>query len=408
MNKRHYQKGIVIPTLVISLLALFAIAGLAMDMSNHYLTKTLIQNALDASALSGAKVLNDTGDTDLAETAAQNAFNFHLTGKLEGESITPIYEFSDTLVPFVNGGVDPKFIRASVTDYNMDYYFAQIIPGLGTSQLVTGTAVGGPSPPLGNNNGDEICGIAPLLICADNNGGSPDLDCTDGACYGYEIAEENIVMKTGSGTDWDVGAGNFQLLSLDCGTGGACVRSELAGDFTSCLEIGETVTTEPGNTVGPTAQGYNTRFGQYQGGSLNEADHPPDTVTAYDTSFDQNNPEVNDYWYSDYKMDQALGNYDNMPLDAGGTGVASRRVLTVPVGNCTGTENGRGSVEVYGVACMFMTHPGTHAGNTQNIYGEFIGECEADGDMDEFPEGPGVGFGVYKIILYKDPDSLAS
>ena len=76
MNNRYYQKGIVIPTLVISLLALFAIAGLAMDMSNHYLTKTLIQNALDASALSGAKVLNDTGDTDLAEQAALRVFNF--------------------------------------------------------------------------------------------------------------------------------------------------------------------------------------------------------------------------------------------------------------------------------------------------------------------------------------------
>lgn len=410
MNNRYYQKGIVIPTLVISLLALFAIAGLAMDMSNQYLTKTLIQNALDASALSGAKVLNDTGDTDLAEQAALRVFNFNLTGKLEGEAITPTFEFSDTLVPFVDGGVDPLFIRASVTDYNMAYFFAQVIPGLGTTQLVTGSAVSGPSPPLGDDNGDEICGIAPLLICADvdPDTGAVDDDCSDNECYGYPIAQENIVMKTGSGTDWDVGVGNFQLISLDCGTGGACVRSELSGEFESCLTIGESVTTEPGNTVGPTEDGYNSRFGEYQGGGMNEVDHPPDTVTAYDTSFDQANPDVNNYWYSDYKMDQALGNHDWESADVGGYGVAGRRILTVPVGNCTGTTNGRGDVQVLGTACMFMTHPSTHAGNTQNVYGEFIGQCEGNGDMDEFPEGPGVGFGVYKIILYKDPDSLAS
>ena len=103
-----------------------------------------------------------------------------------------------------------------------------------------------------------------------------------------------------------------------------------------------------------------------------------------------------------------MGIHDNLAKDLGGLGVAGRRILTVPVGNCTGTTNGSGQVEVLGVACMFMTHPATHSGNTQSIYGEFIGECEGNGDMDEFPDSGDVGFGVYKIILYKDPDSLAS
>ena len=422
-NRAYYQKGIAIPIIVISLLTLFGFAGLALDMSNHYLTKTLIQNALDASALSGAKVLNDTGDIVQAETAAQTVFNFHLTGKLEGEAITPTFEFSDTLIPFNDGGIEPKFIRASVSDYNLRYYFAQALPGVGNTQKVVGTAVSGPSPSIGQEDGNEVCGIAPLLICADHDeDGDVDADCSDGECWGYEVkAKKATLMKTGSGSDWEVGSGNFQLLAMECGTGGNCLAKELAGESDNCLTIGETATTEPGNKVGPTNSGFNSRFNMFDGGpgQLNPYDHPPDTVTYFDTSYDPNDggeyteaaaTATNDFWYQDYQIAQLGGGVgiDVVPKTEGGTGVPGRRILTVPVGDCRPTINGRGEVPIYSTACVFMIQPASHSGNTQYLHNQFIGDCKAAGDIAEFPEGPGVGFGVYKIILYKDPDNIAS
>ena len=260
---KHKQNGIAAVVIVISLFALFAVAALAMDMSNHYVTKTLVQNALDASALAGAKVLNDSNDPVLAEDEALIVFNMHLTGKLDGEVIVPGYEFSDTLIPFVDGGVDPKFIRATVSNYDINFLLAQVIPSLGTTQTVIGSAVAGPSPPLGTGDDQEICDLAPMLICAGLDGdGNPIETCdSNDNCYGYSYDPDNpelTVMKTGSGTDWAVGEGNFQLLELTCGTGGNCVRKELAGEYESCLTIGDTATTEPGNTVGPVSDGFTT------------------------------------------------------------------------------------------------------------------------------------------------------
>ena len=408
---KHKQKGIAAVILVISLFALFAVTALAVDMSNHYQTKTLVQNALDASALAGAKVLNDSDDTALAQDAALEVFNFHLTGKLAGSGIVPTVEFSDTLVPFVDGGAEPDFIRLTVSDYDIDYLFAQIFPDLGATQTVIGSAVAGPSPPLGTGDGEEICDLAPMLICAGlDGGGNPITTCDNPSnCYGYNAeAEELQVMKTGAGSDWEVGAGNFQMLELSCGTGGDCVRKELAGEFSSCLTIGETATTEPGNTVGPVSQGLLTRWGQYQG-QLNSDEHPPDVITTETPGFNINNPEAtNDFWYDDYKAASEGGPYDNVPRELGGPGAFNKRVLTVPVGNCTGTVNGSGEVEIYGAACMFLPHRPTHQGNTQNVYGQFIGECEGDGDIPEFPPGPGVGTGIYRINLYKNPDNAAT
>ena len=250
-----------------------------------------------------------------------------------------------------------------------------------------------------------------MLLCAGQDaGGNPIDDCTDPSnCYGYDASAEALqVIKTGAGSGWAVGSGNFQLLELGCGTGGNCVRQELAGEFSGCLTIGDTATTEPGNTVGPVSQGLLTRWGDYRA-QLNINDHPPDVITTETSGFNINNPEAtNDYWYDDYKADSAAGPYDNVPKELGGTGAFNRRVIAVPVGNCTGTTNGSGEVEIYGATCMFLPHRPTHQGNTQNVYGQLIGECEGEGDIAELPPGPGVGTGIYKIILYKNPDNPAT
>ncbi len=398
LSIKKKQQGAVLVLFIAGALVLIGMAGLAMDMGHSYLNKTRLQNALDAAALSGAKTLNDGSDIPTARADALSTFNAHLEGEMGDISPVPVFEFSQTLVSFVSGSVEPdaRYVRAKVSDFQTVTGLSRVIPGVGNTQNITGSAVAGPSPPLGTGGG-EVCDIAPVLMCGDPS----DTDCSDGSCYGYDMgAEEEIALKTHAGNEkkeWAVGPGNFQLIELDCGPGGSCVREELAGGYSGCATQGDTVTTKPGNTVGPVAQGFNTRFAQYQGG-MSSNEYPSDTVTH----------NAGNFWYDDYLSRQQNGLLDQQLVADGGIGVPMRRVMTVPIGNCDGTTNGHGDVSVLGFGCFFMTQPTSHSGKSQTIYGQFIENCSAKGSIGENPPGPGDGPYLFKVILYKDPDSVAS
>jgi len=399
LNVRKNQRGAVQVLFIAGAVVILGMAGIAMDMGHVYLNKTRLQNALDASALSGAKTINNGSSIAQARGDALSTFNAHLEGEFATANLSPNFEFSETLVPFTPGAVESeaKYVRVKINNFQTTTGLSRVLPGVGNSQNISGTAVAGPSPPLGTGGG-EVCDIAPLLMCGDPS----DTDCSDGSCYGYGMGvEEEIELKThasnAKASDWQVGPGNFQLIELDCGPGGSCVREELAGGYSGCATQGDTVTTKPGNTVGPVAQGFNTRFAEYQGG-LSSSDYPSDTVTHNSGSF----------WYDDYLDRQQSGLLDQQPVAEGGIGVPMRRVMTVPIGDCNGTANGQGNVSVLGFGCFFMTQPTSHSGKTQTVYGQFIENCSAKGSIGENPPGPGDGPYLFKIILYKDPDSVAS
>jgi hypothetical protein len=381
---------------VAGLVAIIAMAGLSLDMAHAYLNKTRLQNALDAAALSAARVLNDGADVPTAEAAGRDTYAEYLEGELGAANPVLEFEFSQTLVPFIPGAIEPdaRYVRARIGAFPTQVWFARILPGVGDNQDIAGTAVAGPSPPLGTGEEGEVCDIAPMMVCGDPS----DTDCSDNACYGYTINDQSeTVLKTNAAgsNDWEVGPGNFQLIQLDCGPGGDCVRDELSGGYSGCIDS-DTVTTKPGNTVGPVAQGFNTRFGIYQGG-MSSTEAPPDAVTH----------SASDFWYGDYSRRITDEQYDYAPAPDG-IGVFNRRVLAIVFGDCSATVNGQGEVPVLGLGCFFMTQPTSHSGNTQYVYGQFVSECDADGTIEENPPGPGAGPALYKIILYKDPDSRDS
>ena len=398
----RHERGIVLVLFTIAMVAILGVAGLALDLGHAYLNKTRLQNALDAGALSGARTLNDNTGVVAAQTAALATFNQHLTGEMgaANPSLVPTIQFSTTLIPFVPGAgdADAKYIRLRVLSFPMTVWLARVLPGVGDTIEVGGSAVAGPSPPLGGSPNSRICDIAPVIVCAGKEpDGSYDTDCTDGKCFGYTLGDTTeTTLKTGADSGWDVGPGNFQLIQLECGAGGDCVREELGGKYPGCAINGESVTTKPGNTVGPVAQGFNTRFGDYQGG-MSPQEYPPDAVTYSDAGA---------FWYSDYLERLNNKQYDYTPVEEGGIGVPMRRVLAVPFGNCTGTTNGQGEVQVLGLGCFFMTRPTTHSGQTQELNGQFVDNCRATGDLSDNP-APGAS-PAFKIILYKDPDSQDS
>ncbi|MFQ5544385.1 MAG: TadE/TadG family type IV pilus assembly protein [Acidiferrobacterales bacterium] len=413
------QRGAVVITTAIAMLAIIAVSGLALDMGHAYVNKTRLQNAVDAAALNAAKVLDDTDDTGLATAAALTMFTLNANGagnaelgsELGAGNVTVVTQFSDTLYPFVPGGANPDYVQVSVNSFVLQSWFIRVL-GFNT-KTVAASAVAGPSPTLVQ----EACDVAPMMVC-----GTPDANPGDGEFYGYDYGELQV-LKTGStGGSFEVGPGNFQLIRLGGGQGGANVRRNAAGDYAGCVSSDGTIPTEPGNTVGPVFQGINCRFGAC-GGPLSgqQAAYPPDVIVTEAVPPLDYDPVTGDVldkltglpitaadmtWdYAAYQADSSGPPYDFTPVEYGGIGVYDRRVLTVPIGDCSTATNGQGDIPLYGFGCFFLLQQAVQQGNDAELYGQFVGDCGAQG----YPgQNPGAGPGPYIIQLYEDTSTLDS
>jgi hypothetical protein len=421
------QQGAVLAIFAISLVAIIAMAGLALDVSHAYVDKTRLQNVLDATAMSGAMTLNLNGNDAAAETLAINdalaTFDADLENELAAASLTPVIEFSHTLDPFVPGSTPGIFVRARIDTYNVPSWLVRII-GKETVR-VGASAVAGPVT-------SDTCNLYPLVVCGDpaDNGclTNPDAD----TCFGYNVwrddsdPEEECYLKTGTGgagstgqetgkscgqqegdgtggITGDVGPGNYQLLDFsrvgeqpECSGGGAnFLRCALAKGVRLC-PAGGTVPTKPGNTVGPVADAINSHFAEYSG-PMNRSEYPPDLVTDYDNPSNGTDPVV---YYDEYKKRTGSG---PSGWDQPDDGIPMHRVKPVVIGDCTDTVNGKGDVPVLATGCFYLTQPAEHSGG-QRVWGQFIGKCGGNGPISLTP----TAFTQEKIILYKDPDSTDS
>lgn len=405
------ERGAVMVLFVIALVAIIGAAGLALDSGHTMLNKTRLQNTVDAAALSGAKTLDQSGDTVLATTDALAMFsgnaggqgNQEIAAAYGGGTLTVAVEFSSTLNPFTPGTSPPEYIRVRAQNFTMPAWFSQV---LGVNQKTTAaSAVAGPSPTLG-----EVCNVLPVMVCGDPAAGPP--------FWGYSQGDLDVLKSASQGGAHDVGPGNFQLIRLG-GSGGSVIRENMAGSYDSCASIGEVIETEPGNTVGPVVQGLNTRFGNFTG-PMNgmQSTYPPDVVTrqpvpplSYDPNTDQilqGGAPVNDpnaiFSNSNYENNIASSNYDYQPAPVG-IGAFDRRVAAIPIGDCSTTTNGQGQVPLLGFGCYFMLQEAEQQGQESYIFGQFLSECNAAGTPGPLPTSfPG----PYVIQLYRDYGSTDS
>jgi hypothetical protein len=411
---RIRQRGIAMPIVVIGLIAMFAMVGLAIDSSHAFVNMTRLQNTADAAALAAAKVYDQTGDTVPSNAAANSVFglntdgngNFEIDSAYDSGNITVTVQWSQTLNPFVPSGIGP-YVRVIASGFNMATAFITVI-GI-TDMPIAASAVAGPSPSI-----DNACNIAPILVCAND---------MDADYYGFN-QDDLMVLKPSPGDHADVGPGNYKLLRLNC-PGGACVREAMAGSYEACASTDQTMDTEPGVTAGPTSQGFNTRFGVYSG-PVSYDDYPPDVVThsttapPLDTYLDPVTGDDVITWggtvvtigadlddgfgerfdYNDYVYRTMNGVYDYAPAGSPG-GVQWRRILAMPVADCSGDETGQSTLNIEGFACYYMLQK-IGGGTDKNIFGQFVDNCLAGGSAGP---NPGAGPGPYLIQLYKDPDS---
>jgi Flp pilus assembly protein TadG len=401
------QRGAAMLLVVIGMAAIIGMVGLALDSGHSMLNKTRLQNTVDAAALSAAKTLDETADVALAEAAAiamftanaNNAGNRELGAEYAAGRITPTVEFSETLNPFVPGSTPAAYVRVRALDFTMPAWFSVVV-GV-TEKRVSASAVAGPSPTI-----NQACNIMPMRVCGDPAAGPP--------YFGYTAGQPEVLKSSTSNGDWEVGPGNFQLIRLGDGQGGAVVREGMAGGFDGCIAAGENIETEPGNTIGPVVQGFNTRFGDYLGplGGM-QSTYPPDVVVDepvpqldYNRDTDtitQNGQAVTDaddlsYNYDDYSAQVEAENYDYQPSPAG-IGAYQRREAAIAIGDCDGTTNGQGEVPLLGFGCFFLLQKAQQRGNESYIYGQFLESCRAGGMPGSEPTTVP---GPYIIQLYRD------
>ena len=403
-TSRYRQRGIALPLVAAGMIAMLAIVGLALDASHALTNKTRLQNTVDAAALAAAKVYDGSADIVLGNAAAMSLFGINADGAgnqelntaFDGGEITVIVQWSEELDPFISTGIGP-YVRVIATGFATDTSLSAV---LGITELdMRASAVAGPSPSI-----NAACNIAPMVACA--------RDPADPNLFGF-APNQLEVLKSAAGDSSEIGPGNFQLVRIDC-PGGACIRDNMAGSYDGCLASGETLESEPGNTVGPSVQGLNTRFGVYTG-PVSAADYPPDVVTdqpnpplTYDddnNAVQQNGVNVTDasidYGYAQYSSDIAGGSLDNPPP----VGVYNRRILALPVASCTADQSGSVTLDVVGFGCFFLLQQVQQQGNEAQIFGQFVDGCNADGMPG--PD-PGAGPEPFRIQLYKDPDSIDS
>ena len=415
------QEGSVSALMVIALAAMAMMAALALDGGHMMLNKTRLQNAVDAAALSGAKTLsqveggvNSVSAATATRTAALNTLtqNANATGNNElatavggNAGAFAVVELASSVYgPFsYPGPTDAKYVRVSVASYNLTGFFWSFAQSLGAlgNKAVAAIATAGPSP-------TSPCDLAPLMVCGDPAQYNPGA----GMFWGFQFGDLKV-LKTASGNQSPIGPGNFQL--LDFGSGGNAVREEMAGGGQVCRNVGDNVTTEPGNKVGPASQGLNTRFGIYNG-PVSASAYPPDLVTT------SSNPAITDDGtgpkYQGQTITSSNGNLTaggNSILDyndwrasvaacvAGGSGCQSngvfeRRMLKIVVGNCAGKNNGSTSIPVLGFGCYFVVQPMNGGGGEAEIFGQFVKECEGDNVAGP---SPSTDSGPQIIQLYK-------
>lgn len=409
---RGCQRGVALLLILIAMTTLILMAGLALDVGHMMLNKARLQNTADAAALAAAKILDETNSTTLATAAALQAFglnaadagNQELSSGYSNGSIQVTVQYSSAMPPFTPGSATGPYVRIIATGFAMP---TSLVAVSGLTQLsVAASAVAGPSP-----TANTACNLAPMMVC-----GNPNPPA--GSFWGYTVNAPQVLKSAAPGSA-AVGPGNFQLIQLG-GSGANIVRQNLAGSYQACINATDSVQTEPGNATGPTAQGLNTRFGQYSG-PVSESQYPPDVLTTGQSpvltvnssgqiTLGQNGPvitvsNINQllYSYASYLADEANpAAYQYQPVSSGGPGVFNRRVLSVPIGNCTGTSNGSTTVPVLGFGCFFLLQPVSQTGNTDYAFGQFIGNCDVNGEPGPAPNS---GPGPYIIQLYHDPAS---
>lgn len=407
------QRGLVAVIVTVALFAFLGIAVLAIDINHALANRTKLQNSVDSAALAAAYVLDRTKSETASRQAVQDTLDEMSSstgnGELDFDSANLCVTYSNDLSAFPLPDPDTPtvcpassvstdeviYVRVAVSGLNLKSFFMQIF---GIDKTLASSAVAGIS------SGGGICNAVPIAVCSLSNvaGG------------GYN-PNQIYPLKLASNTS-EMGAGNFQLIEYD---DGYTLSEQLAGGYGGCVSKDNLITSKPGNTMGQVGVGLNTRFGDYpngnKGGGLTEEDYPPDkNIIEASISSDEKqninsgvevtatNFNMNYEKYLSGEKNEETGKYIVEP----GNG---RRVLAVPMIDCSTDETGKSQYKVVTLGCFFLLQraPENNGGGSEPdpVLGEFMYECPSDNVTNSSTSSDD---GPYRIVLYDDPHNRGS
>jgi len=363
-GSRKRERGSILATSSVAMLAVLLAVGMGVDISRFYLTKTELQNAADAAALAGVYGL--TGYSEGIDDAVANAvevmnnyeFN-HTDVTFPEENVTFAVNLNDsTYMTAAEAKLAPtniRFVKVVTPELPVGVSFTAFV--LGNSRDMTAEATAGKSVPV-----NEICPWLPAFILD-----IPGDPITVNRTYTFRLAPGDHVSP-----------GNYQLLA-PVASGGSGDREGMATGVNWCVHTGQVVKTKPGVTSGAIRQGINTRFGIYAAG-MDPEFYPPD---------------------SNVKEGIIHANYgtDVEGPRVGGPGKAGRRIVFMPIAKEAPGE-GRDTIVIDRFGVFFLqTSVGGGSGN--ELKAEFIGTTVFAGNS-SFVPGAGVANPSLAVpVLYR-------
>lgn len=366
-TKRNSERGSVLATAALGMLAFLFAVGLGVDVSHLYVAKAELQNAADAAALAGASALNSsaagiTDATDRAVITIQNKYEFN-NNKVTFPRTNVLFA-AHLVGPYMTEGAAQgvastiRYVQVTTPQSPVGMSFAAMV--LGDKVNLAATATAGAFPI--NTFMDWI----PLSVI------DYDVPMTPGNTYTIRSAPNNSISP-----------GNYQALAV-AGRGGSDLREGIASGVHTEAGPGDVyeVDTKPGVNSGPVRQGINTRFDDYAAG-MDATQYPPDTNVKEGI---------------DYKT--YLAGTSVQPPSAGHTGVAGRRVVIIPIIKKDQYDNGRDTVKFDRFGLFFLRTKASN-GNGGDIEAEYIGDATVIGSGGYDPAGGPVSTTMNIPVLFK-------
>jgi hypothetical protein len=388
------QRGAVIVLVAITGAVLIGFLGMVIDLGRLFVTKTELQNAMDACALAAAGELRpglaDPQAVVRAVNAGMTAGNRNRVGfQAAAAGITPAdLWFSDRLsdnsstFPFGylgSGAANPATARYAMcarAEGGIPTWFMQVLKGFLGQPPAAGSVSALATATLSSSQTN--CAI-PIGLCKLD--AAPASDPFAGLTVGQWITSKLSESATGS----------FDWIDFSPPQGGASELSDLIKATGSCNlpPLGPANcagTPAPPGCVGAQGKvesldkGWNTRFGLYKGSdSLSNA--TPDfsgyayTPASWPSKFNATGgtsgltPNFQSARASHLPYQDDLGGgYHNSSSNDLATRGADRRLGTVPVVDCTSWKGtSPQTVPVLGYACVLMLHPMTKVDKKEDL-----------------------------------------
>lgn len=394
------QRGAYAVAFVILIMLLLGFAGLAIDSGRLYVSKSELQNAADACALSAAAALSgaNTNQLQQAEDYGVAAGQRNLVGMQETAVAIPrdsAITFSSTL----NGTYLPRsavgapltmhYVRCTLTESSIRTFLIQVanlLPGTPVGlQQVAATAVASNEPSRSN------CAL-PLAVCK-RTPAPPGADAN-----GYTPGEwiEGL---------WDPGQsaqGGYKWVEFPGYERTPDLAALIRGSGQCDLNNTNTVNSHPGQ-INALVEPWNSRFGVWKGSGLSGV--PDLTGYAYtDWGASPSWPAGADA-FADFKSRRAAFQaWNNQPPLGGGwrgstggaTGVhatgGDRRMVVGPVIDCALLAQNGQNIPIQDWACYLMLHPVANPTSPWKIeYRGSASDIHAGCVTSGLPGGPSAG-----------------